>query len=604
MNRFSSRAISLVLAMLFLLGAGGVSFYVLDAGRVFAADVDSGASSAAATSSGELPSASSSDADLSSAIVSDSENESGSSILETESSSSSSDSSSSSSDSSNYDETRGRIYNPAFYLRKSDSSYESDATTSLKRGSGYRMHIMVEESTFTMDEFNAIIDAQTQALENMEAARISYESNHNDSKLRDAYTKAQQDYESKTISIHIGVESFTDFDSAHKIYYTVNRATRDDPTRFGINVYNMKYMGRSKTLALTIAYPSIGGNEGFSRRLTLELDDYIESPVASSSSSRYDDDDDDDDDSSSSVEIAPPTPNLIITDYDYGGQPVAAAATATLDISFKNTSTRLPVDNVVMKLTMPEELTVASGSNTFYIERMTRGEVQSCSLDFTVIPTATASTATIKVSFTFESVILKERKQLTSETEISIPIVQPNRFVLNTLEPPTEVMLGDDTTTIEATFVNKGKGTAYNVTATIEGDNLKNPGQSQFIGNMESGKEESADFVIEGIEAGEIRGMVIVTYEDANMKIGEVHQSFVTTVFDPGAGMTEPTPEELAAMQASQMEPKAPEIPWYKRVPMWSWMTGALVLAVVGAFCLKAAHINRQKMLEAEDEDS
>lgn len=544
MNHFSNRAISLLLAVLFLLGAAGVSFYLLFNGsRVFAVEDFDGA----------------------------------------------------------------RLYNPVFY-EKTDKNTVGSPVTQLEKNKNYQLKIMVEESQFSKAEY----DALNKASEATKKAKEAWDADQDNLALKEEYEKAKEASDAiATFTVNVGSTNF-----APAVYKGSTNKTQmectfeknaigDNPTTFGLTIDHMKYTGKGGNLSITIAYPSIGGREPFTRRMTVDLNNYLEVPVTSVSSSydNYtDDDDDDDDDSSSKVKIPPPTPNIIVTNYDYGEGAVEAASTNTLSITFENTSNRLFIDNVIMKVTMPEAFTVSSSSNTFYIERMQRGQSLTRKLDFTVKPSAEPTSQTIKIDFSYESVILEERKSLTSEVEISIPVIQPNRFTLNTLEPPTEVYLGDDMSSMEATFINKGKGTAYNVTATIVGTNLAKQGQTQFIGNMESGKEESADFTIEALEAGEVTGEVIITFEDANMQVGEVRQSFSTMAIDMNMGMDEPSPDEMAMMNPEPVEEEKPA--WYTLLPPWSWMTGGVVLAIVLAFCLKAARVNKQKKLEAEDADS
>ena len=54
------------------------------------------------------------------------------------------------------------------------------------------------------------------------------------------------------------------------------------------------------------------------------------------------------------------TPNIIVSNYSYGGSPIAAGDTFSLSVTFKNTSAKLPVDNIVMALETGENLSITS----------------------------------------------------------------------------------------------------------------------------------------------------------------------------------------------------------------------------------------------------
>lgn len=358
---------------------------------------------------------------------------------------------------------------------------------------------------------------------------------------------------------------------------------------YTVTFRDLRYTGETRELQLKVGYPSALGLER--REFTETIPEgklYVKDTSSSSS-----------EESSSEVEIDPPTPRLIITSYDYGGQSVAAASTATLNLTFQNVSKRVPVDNVVLKITMPEAFTLTNSSNTFYFERVGRERQETISINFTVKPTAEAISHAIKLNFAYETVIANKRTPLTSDEEIAIPVTQINRMTLNPVDAPPEVYIGDNSASIESTFVNKGKTAVYNVTASIEGKNLAQPGQTQFIGNVESGIEKAADFTIEGLEAGPITGEIVLTYEDANMKVTELRTPFSTQAVEMDMG---PTQDELDAMNQPQTEPVV-SAAWYETIPAWYWAAGGLVGLILLAYLIKLSRVSRLTLLEDDDED-
>lgn len=314
------------------------------------------------------------------------------------------------------------------------------------------------------------------------------------------------------------------------------------------------------------------------------------------------DDDDDNDNSSSSSrpDIAPPTPNIIISEFSYGGAPVTAASSFDLRLVFTNTSQKLPIDNIIMKVTVPEAFTLTSSSNTFYVESMAKTASVEKVIGLSVKPNAEPISHAVKLSFSFEAVIDRERKQFTSEEEISIPVSQLDRFSVNPVEVPPELAVGEDTN-IEITFVNKGKTPVYNVTAEITG-NISQAGQRQFIGNVESGHEDSADFLLAPLEEGPVSGEIIISYEDANMNITELRNPFSATAVNYNM----PPPDmDMGVMNPEDMEPM--DLPWYQelwqRFPPWVWGVGGLVVVILLGYIGKVIRVHRERKLLEDDDD-
>ena len=363
---------------------------------------------------------------------------------------------------------------------------------------------------------------------------------------------------------------------------------------YTITFSDVTYRGRNNYLILELNYMGLDYIDYPLDRYDL----YEPAPDDNNNNNNYPDDDDDHNSSSSKPDIPPPTPNIIVSTCDYGGGNVTAAGNFTLSMTLMNTSKRVNVDNVVMKLGVPEAFTLTSSSNTFYIERIAKRSSVERTVNLSVKPNADAISHPIKVSFTYESVINDERKQFSAEQDISIPVSQLDRFSLNPVEMPSEIYVGEDSS-IEATFVNKGKSTVYNVTAEITG-NLSQPGQRQFIGNVESGKEESADFLIGALEAGTISGEVVISYEDANMNVNELRSPFTTTAVSfempaPDPGLDVMNPDDIG---------EAPPEPWYQKIPVWGWTAGGVTAIILLSFAAKAMRRHRElKLLEDSDED-
>ena len=397
--------------------------------------------------------------------------------------------------------------------------------------------------------------------------------------------------EGSQFTASLNYDTFTPLDRNQEPKFSNTAVSLSDGcASYEVYFYDLRYTGDTKELVVKIGYPQIFGLERREFTESLPEGELYQEKNDNTSSSES---------SSSEAEIAPPTPRLIIRSYDYGGQALTAASSAKLDLTFQNVSRQVPVDNVVLKIAMPEAFTLTNSSNSFYFERIGREREKTVSIDFTVKPTAEATSQAIKLSFAFEAVIGNQRTQLTSEEEITIPVVQINRMMVSSVETPPEIYIGDNSNSIEASFVNKGKTAVYNVTASIEGKNIAQTGQTQFIGNVESGIEKSIDFSLEALEPGPITGEIILSYEDANMRISEIRTAFSTQAIAMDTG---PSPDEMDAM-AQPQEPPTEAPAWYAGIPTWYWAAGGFVGLIILAYLIKLTRVSRITLLEDDDED-
>ena len=533
MNHLSSRVISLVLAVIFLFSAAGISFATLFRGTtVYAEEGDT--------------------AGTATQVESQAPKEEPDAVLNV---------TPRDGDGSNSDDKTDPT-SDAYNIQGVQFLRDGKRLTQLTNGDHAKMVITVVDTRFTHD-------------------------------LYDALVAGKDPYDFFAFSINTDVFRINNLPGDHPDFF-VGSSSNEKGVYYTITYPDITYTGESKTLRLSVSYPpewGIGMTD-FSKELN-ELK--VKSP---SSEREHNKNDDDDDDSSSRPDIAPPTPTLIVSEFDYGGASVAAASDFSLKLRFTNTSKKLPIDNIVIKITVPEAFTLKGSSNTIYLEKMSRESSIERTIALSVKPGAEPISHAIKLDFAYEAVIDEARKQLTSEQEISIPVTQLDRFTLNPVEVPSELYVGDDTS-IEVSFVNKGKSPIYNVSAEIAG-NIAQPGQRQFIGNIEAGKEDSADFQLGALEGGEVKGEIIITYEDANMHVTEIREPFTTTAIS----FSMPSDDGMDAMNPMDEVPE--ETPWYQTIPVWGWMVGGVVLMIFAAFLIRLMLARRKEdeaFLEDDDED-
>lgn len=243
------------------------------------------------------------------------------------------------------------------------------------------------------------------------------------------------------------------------------------------------------------------------------------------------------------------TPSVMISEYKYGGK-VPAGKTFTLDMVLKNTSTELPIENLMVSLDVAEGLAITSSSNTFYFENIEEGGTASQSVEMQALPNAKASSTKVTVNFKYEYVDKKERNSVSSSEIIAIPVYQPDRMEFAMGDLPEFMNVGEEGN-ITIQYVNKGKSSIYNLAAEIKG-NLTSKDKLQNLGNVESGNSGSIDFYVTPEKAGKAKGNIIITYEDDNLEVKtikipyevEVQEMVIEPEMDPtiddmGDGMEE-----------------------------------------------------------------
>lgn len=277
----------------------------------------------------------------------------------------------------------------------------------------------------------------------------------------------------------------------------------------------------------------------------------------------------------------------------------AAAGTAlagnecTMTLDILSTSGDEALTDLLVTLALPEGVTLASGNSTAYIGSMAAGS--GTSVSFQLLPGAnfTGGVATIGVSL---SAVGKDTGvAVSSSTNVTVPVVQPERFELTNLEAPETMYLGEEGY-VSLTFVNKGKSSINNLSAEISGENIANPGQSQYLGNIAAGTENSVDFNVQANNTGTLKGTITLSYEDDQGNVKTMTKDFSCDVqempsYDDGMDDFDP----------GMVEPEKTGLPIWAKA-----LIGVAVVAVIAGVVVFVRKKRKEKALgtlEDEDED-
>ena len=286
------------------------------------------------------------------------------------------------------------------------------------------------------------------------------------------------------------------------------------------------------------------------------------------------------------------SPNLLVRSSSYGDS-VVAGEEFTLSLGVYATAGNEPLSDVIVSLTLPENVSLSNGSLSFYLGSLQPETMQTVS--FPVLPASgfTGTVANITVNLAGTGAV--SGKAVTGTTAISVPISQPDRFEVGQLQVPSSIVLGE-TANVSLSYVNKGKNPVSNLEARLSGTNL-GAGGYQYLGNLNAGTEGSVDFDLTPDAAGALSGTITLTYEDASGEIRTVTKDFSSTAeemtFDPG--MVDPGMED--------MQPES------TGMPVWGWVLifgcGVVVIVVVVVVVKRRKKKKAMALaaLEAEDSD-
>ena len=283
------------------------------------------------------------------------------------------------------------------------------------------------------------------------------------------------------------------------------------------------------------------------------------------------------------------TPNLVVRTSSYGDSVVAGEA-FTLSLGVYATDGNETLNDVIVSLTLPENISLGGGSLSNYVGSMGAKTTRDVSFSVLPAPGFTGTVANITVNMTGTGSVTG--KAVTATTAISVPVSQPNRFEVGQLQLSSETMTVGDTGSVTLSYVNKGKNPVGNLEARLTGTNLG--GESyQYLGNLNAGTEGSVDFDITPDAAGTISGIITLNYEDASGNPCTVSKDFTATA------------EEITMDDTMDYDPSMDE-PQQTGMPVWGWVlivvcAGVVVTVIVIVVLRKR---KKAKALAALDEDS
>lgn len=256
-------------------------------------------------------------------------------------------------------------------------------------------------------------------------------------------------------------------------------------------------------------------------------------------------------------------PKLIIQKYGTTPEVVKAGKEFTFNFDVYNTHSSLDAENIKVTITSEDgTFSVAKGSNSFYIKKITPGSVHSQSVPLKVKADSTTKSYPIKVQFEYEYKGMQKPENtiaagLTVDEVLNIQVEEDSRPALTNILPGAYgELIKDEVNTVTFDFTNRGKSPLYNVEVVIKGDFVPTQ-EVYFIGGVAAGSGSNHEMEITPTQEGLCEGTIIVTYEDSNGKEGKIKQKFTGDVMPGGGQGGEMMGEE--GMPGEMMPDEVPE---------------------------------------------
>lgn len=263
------------------------------------------------------------------------------------------------------------------------------------------------------------------------------------------------------------------------------------------------------------------------------------------------------------------TPKIIISSYITNPNTIVAGNDFSFSFTVKNTSKEKRLRN--MKITISSQdgaFIITKGSNTFYVEEILQDDSVTKVIDLKAKQSLTSNSYPVIINFDYEDY---SGKQYTANETINIPVTEYSKLVINSVMPGQSYT--GSNTSLSFDYVNMGKATVSNLTASVEGD-YTCVQSINYIGNLEPGNSDYYDIEVIPSKSGTNYGVLVLAFEDSSGRIVEVRKDF------EGFAMDEPIFDEPSIMDPGYMNPGMME-PIEIEEPVETWV---IVLSGFGAF--------------------
>ena len=264
-------------------------------------------------------------------------------------------------------------------------------------------------------------------------------------------------------------------------------------------------------------------------------------------------------------------PKMIISSYGLNPTEVVAGDIFTLGFTFKNTSREKKIRNIKITISSDQgAFIITRGSNTFYIEEMDKQAMVTREIELKAKQDLASNSYKVNIEFDYEDF---SGGQYNSTETLNIPVTEYSKLVINSVFAGQGYV--NSNTNLSFDYVNMGKATVSNLTASVEGD-YESVQSINYIGNLNAGSSDYYYIEIKPTKEGINHGVLVLAFEDSSGGIIEVRKEFEGNAF--AEDFFEPTPDVPGGPIDMPMD-----IPMEEETQISTWQ---IVLCGFGSFLI------------------
>lgn len=307
-------------------------------------------------------------------------------------------------------------------------------------------------------------------------------------------------------------------------------------------------------------------------------------------------------------------PKIMVSYYQLNPQIAQAGKNFDLSFGLYNTNSKNAIYN--LKATIEQNLgaqpqnsggnnaMVSDGSvfspvnqsNSFYVAALYPWNTANKHITMNVLPNAVAGNYVINLSIEYEDA---DGNQYKTTEAIGIPVVQ--RAGVTMSEVKTDELMVGNPTEMSINIYNTGKDNLNTFMCDVIGKGIKIENDRKFIGNFNTGTQETFSFTATPTRTGEIEGQIMVSYEDSTGKVHTQTKDFKKEVME---GMPEDMGADMNGEMTGEMGTEDPNMGGGSVLTSpFVWVGLIVILILAGILYKKKKAKKEDEELLIDDED-
>ena len=294
-------------------------------------------------------------------------------------------------------------------------------------------------------------------------------------------------------------------------------------------------------------------------------------------------------------------PRIIVTGFETNPADVYAGDTFTVYIHVKNTSTSMPVKNVLFDMQAAVEgsdktntysaFLPTSGSSSVYMDSIAAGQEKDIAIEMTAKADLAQKPYVLQVNMKYD---YDKTANVTDTASVSIPIKQESKFDTSTAEvAPSSTPVGSQSNVMFSIY-NTGKTTLFNLQVKFKNDYVE--GGEAFIGNLESGQTGNVDTMVTATAPNEGTITAVISYEDDAGNVTETEKEIALSIYEESF---DDSSMDDGMWDDSQMDGTDTGLPTAAKIGIPVGVIAAVIIALTAV--LKIRKKKKEKKQQEED---